>query len=415
MKFLAPSITATLALTSSVPVTLAWGSFGHQLIAYVASEFVSDKTESFCQDILSDRSAGYLANASTWADSFRASSAGRFSAPFHYIDAQDNPPSSCGVDLERDCGEEGCVVSAIANYTERIRDETLPPIDINQALKFLIHFVGDVHQPLHDENLARGGNSINVTFDGTRTNLHHVWDTEIPEKWAGGKTIGHAEKTASMLSKAIKTGVYKSRAKSWLKNLDISAPSKTAMFWAKDANSLVCTTVLKDGVEAALDEDLGGAYFETASPIVQQQLAKAGYRLGAWLNLLATVALNNWDFDTFLAPCYISPNFTKHLGPQSISTAPQTREQWHQDLTSRFVGQPYKEWRASVQYYCEDLDNRRAMAWCTEIGLLEGRHKYEMDYIVRYEFDEDGKLEKLSEYTDSNLQKRLHMTSAPSH
>lgn len=116
MRLIAPSIAAALALASCIPSSRAWGSFGHQVVAYVASEFVSEETETFCQEILSDFSTGYLANVSTWADSFRATSAGRFSAPFHYIDARDSPPTSCGVDLKRDCGEEGCVVSAIANY-----------------------------------------------------------------------------------------------------------------------------------------------------------------------------------------------------------------------------------------------------------------------------------------------------------
>jgi hypothetical protein len=249
---------------------------------------VSEKTESFCQAILSDTSNGYLTNVSTWADSFRATSAGRFSAPFHYIDALDSPPSSCGVDFARDCEEEGCIVSAIANYTERIQDDTLPPKDTDQALKFLVHFIGDVHQPLHVENLARGGNDVNVTFDGTKTNLHHIWDSEIPEKWAGGKTISYVEKTAGRLAKAIKTGSYKSQAKSWLKNMDISEPASTALWWAQDTNGFVCTTVLKDGVDVVDDVDLGGAYYEAASPVVQRQLAKAGYRLAAWLNLIAT-------------------------------------------------------------------------------------------------------------------------------
>lgn len=94
----------------------AWGAFGHETVAYVATNFVSASTKTYFQTLLGDTSADYLATVSTWADSYRSTTAGKFSAPFHYIDAQDNPPSSCGVNYERDCGSEGCVVSAISNY-----------------------------------------------------------------------------------------------------------------------------------------------------------------------------------------------------------------------------------------------------------------------------------------------------------
>jgi hypothetical protein len=97
-----------------------WGAFGHETVAYVASNFVSSSTKTYLQTLLGDTSADYLATVSTWADSYRSTTAGKFSAPFHYIDAQDNPPSSCGVNYDRDCGGEGCVVSAISNYVSTL-------------------------------------------------------------------------------------------------------------------------------------------------------------------------------------------------------------------------------------------------------------------------------------------------------
>lgn len=73
-------------------------------------------TKAKFQAVLGDTSANYLASVATYADSYRYTTAGTFSAPFHYIDAMDSPPESCGVDFERDCPEEGCIVSAINNY-----------------------------------------------------------------------------------------------------------------------------------------------------------------------------------------------------------------------------------------------------------------------------------------------------------
>jgi hypothetical protein len=92
-----------------------------------------------------------------------------------------------------------------------------------------------------------------------------------------------------------------------------------------------------------------------------------------------------------------------------MSTAPQTLMQWYEDLKSGFVGQNYKQWQATIRYYWEDVEKRSAIVWCTENGVLVDGNKYEMDYIMRYEFDENDKLEKLFEYTDSDLQKGIYM------
>lgn len=77
---------------------------------------MASETKAFFQNILHNDTTSYLAGVATWADSFRYTAAGRFSAPFHFIDAEDSPPSSCGVTFSRDCPEKGCVVSAIQNY-----------------------------------------------------------------------------------------------------------------------------------------------------------------------------------------------------------------------------------------------------------------------------------------------------------
>ena len=113
---------SNMKLTKLAPVLLllrsstwAWGGLGHETVAYIATNFVAPSTKSFFQEILSNTTNDYLASVATWADSFRYTSAGRFSAPFHFIDAQDSPPGSCGVKYSRDCGVKGCV-GAIQNY-----------------------------------------------------------------------------------------------------------------------------------------------------------------------------------------------------------------------------------------------------------------------------------------------------------
>ena len=104
------------ALAALTPTAMAWGDLGHQTVAYIAQNFVSDDTAKWAQGILDISNSSYLASVAPWADTFRYSSGGEWSAPFHFIDANDSPPNSCSVDFDRDCGEEGCSVSAIANY-----------------------------------------------------------------------------------------------------------------------------------------------------------------------------------------------------------------------------------------------------------------------------------------------------------
>ena len=119
--------TSIVVLLAHSPVAIAWGSLGHQTVAYVASSFVQENTRQLFQTILRNTSDSYLASVATWADSFRYAAAGRFTAPFHFIDAEDDPPTSCNVKYTRDCSSNGCVVGAIQNYVGNHSTERTEP------------------------------------------------------------------------------------------------------------------------------------------------------------------------------------------------------------------------------------------------------------------------------------------------
>lgn len=155
-------------------------------------------------------------------------------------------------------------------------------------MKFVIHFIGDLHQPLHDEKLELGGNEIDVTFDSTSTNLHHIWDTNMITKLTGGTSLSTAKTWATTLTKQIKTGSYSSSTSSWIDGINIKDPVTTTMKWATEANAYVCSDVLAQGESYVENNDLSGDYYESAVPIIEIQIARAGYRLAAWLNLIAT-------------------------------------------------------------------------------------------------------------------------------
>ncbi|KAF2738667.1 hypothetical protein EJ04DRAFT_520320 [Polyplosphaeria fusca] len=285
---MAPKSIFATSLLAAIPQACAWGTLGHTTVALIAQNFASKDTITFVQNLLNDSSATYMANVATWADSYRSTAEGKFSAPLHYIDANDSPPEICNVDFDRDCPEEGCVVSAIANYTTRVKDAKVSNVEQQKALKWIIHFLGDIHQPLHDEALEVGGNTINVTFSNTKTNLHHIWDSNMPEKLVGGYAISDAEKWSKTLIADITNGTYANETSSWLEGMNIEDAQSSAMVWATDSNAFVCSTVVPDGVDGVEGKELEGAYYDTAIPVIEMQIAKAGYRLAAWLNYIVT-------------------------------------------------------------------------------------------------------------------------------
>ena len=268
----------------------AWGTLGHETIGFIAQNLVKNNTAAWAQGILNDTSSSYLANVSTWADSFRYTDEGSFSSGFHYIDAEDDPPTSCNVDYDRDCSsEDGCVVSAIANYTQRVQASgNISALEVDYALRFLVHFIGDITQPLHNEAFELGGNGVNVTFNSdNETNLHSIWDTEMPEELVGGYELEDAQNWADNITAEIEDGIYKDAATSWVSGLDIGDAKGSALGWARDANKYVCSKVMPDGAEPLESGDLYPDYYDGVIDTIELQVAKAGYRLAAWLDAIA--------------------------------------------------------------------------------------------------------------------------------
>lgn len=122
---------------------------------------------------------------------------------------------------------------------------------------------------------------------GYSDNLHSDWDTYMPETLVGGYALTDAQSWADDLIKEIDSGDYASLAASWISGDSVSASQDTAMTWASDANTYVCTVVMPNGAAAltAMD-DLYPTYYDSVIPTIELQIAKGGYRLGNWLNLI---------------------------------------------------------------------------------------------------------------------------------
>lgn len=110
--------------------------------------------------------------------------------------------------------------------------------------------------------------------DGTSTNLHHIWDTNMPEKYIGGYSMTDAQTWANTITAAIDSGSYSSQKNTWLSGMNLSNPITSAMGWSADANAYVCSKVMPNGVSPLETTDLDGLYYTGNTATIQLLIAK---------------------------------------------------------------------------------------------------------------------------------------------
>ena len=164
---------AYLAVILAIPHgAFAWGREGHEIIVIVAEHYLRPETAARMRELLAPESPE---EALGWADEYRHDH--RETGPWHYIDI---PLADSKIDLARECPNGDCVIAKTEQFLAVLKDPNAGKDAKAQALKFVIHFVGDLHQPLHDEdNDDKGGNTRQVIFEGHADNLHWVWDTGL--------------------------------------------------------------------------------------------------------------------------------------------------------------------------------------------------------------------------------------------
>jgi hypothetical protein len=243
-----------------VPTTacFAWGRDGHKIVAEIAWCYLTPEARAAVGTLLQGQSMPDVAN---WADEILSRQDYRWSAPLHYADV---PPGADAFAVARDCPKQGCVVSAIIRYDGLLRRRDAGADERIEALKFLIHFVADVHQPLHVGRAGdRGGNDIKVEFLGERLNLHRLWDYAL---------IEHTKKPWQEYARALRDGITPGRLAQWR--------STDPVQWANESYRLAVSHAY------AIPENgrLGEAYFDRNIPIVNERLAMAAVRLATMLN-----------------------------------------------------------------------------------------------------------------------------------
>ena len=157
---------------------LAWGPDGHRAVARVADSRLTPAAKAAIQSLLGNET---IVDVATWADEVR-NTTHPATYNWHFTDV---PVEAQGFLRTRDCkpnAEKGdCSVAALERLSAVLRDPTRPDLQRREALKFIVHIIGDIHQPLHsaERNKDQGGNLVNVTMNGDAMNLHAAWDRAI--------------------------------------------------------------------------------------------------------------------------------------------------------------------------------------------------------------------------------------------
>ena len=316
--FLAGAL-ALLILTA--PPANAWGCKGHQTVALIAEKHLTPEARQLVQQILGDNpmdpklrrwcgnaTTDLMVDASTWPDDVRNE---RKNGPWHYIDI---PRGKHKGELDGYCGPEGCVTRAIEEQRAILKNKSADSLKRAEAIRYLVHFVGDLHQPLHAiTNADNGGNCVPVKYfrhdallnplhperEDFSPNLHQIWDTEIVER---DMEISNPLRYADELDEK-----FRAESAAW------EAAGIHVDNWAWESHERAETAVYnafpeKIGIEpdmklksCAENNHMGKRMFEkhlavgetyqsNAAKVAEMALAEAGVRLAMVLNEAAKTA-----------------------------------------------------------------------------------------------------------------------------
>ena len=270
-------------LLMASPNALAWGDEGHMVVGLIANNYLTADVRAQVNAMLANDSSGLtatdIASEATWADKYR--NAHRETAAWHFVDTEisdgdidaacfghptlpANTPASAGV-------AQDCVVDKVDQFTVELRDPNTAPAERLLALQFLLHFIGDLHQPLHSsDSNDRGGNDETVSATGIAAGkLHAYWDTAFVNK------LGTDQ---NQVASALIAKISNAQIAQW--------QQQTPRDWSLEAFDLARTDAYGKlpTPDSSGKYKLPATYVSNATSVVATQLSRAGVRLAKVLN-----------------------------------------------------------------------------------------------------------------------------------
>lgn len=235
----------------------AFGPNGHRIVGRIAERHLSAEAKSAVKALIGPQS---IAQVSTWADEIKADLRYRAAGPWHYVTIEDGETYASSKK-----NPNGDAVAKLLEVIDVLKQGVAPRQQQQEALKWLVHLTGDVHQPLHvGRGDDRGGNSISVDWFGDSRNLHSVWDTGIVE----AVKLSFSE-YAEFIDQSV--------------TVKVEAPGQPdVMLWIRESQNL------RDEVYEEPAPGIGGSYryVYQKRPILEARLKQAGLRLAQTLNYL---------------------------------------------------------------------------------------------------------------------------------
>ncbi|HET7436002.1 MAG TPA: S1/P1 nuclease [Thermoanaerobaculia bacterium] len=249
---------ALLLVCLCAPHAFAWGRSGHAIVARLAQDQLSSATNSKVRAILGAR---FLADFASEPDDWRKNNGAMITANWHFVNT---PLDQASYDGARDCPDTQCVVQQVQEMLALLGDESQKNDVRREALIYLVHFVGDLHQPFHcgsgelgNGKSDLGGNLVHVTLNGRTDNLHHIWDGTLIESRGlmvrdyverlENDTLGHRDKN----------------------ELAGGTPDQ----WANESHEIAVREHVDDGAT------LGHDYIDRNVKVVDERLLLGGLRL----------------------------------------------------------------------------------------------------------------------------------------
>ncbi len=246
-----------LAFLTIVPSAFAWGGKGHDIVAEIASRHVDRKAKKEIERLLDGRSMVFY---STWMDNIRGEEQYKHTSPWHYVNVDEGEEYT-----QVTTDPKGDVCSAVVLCIDELKNKENNDSVKAFYLKALIHFVGDMHCPMHAGHRDDlGGNRFAIKWFGTPTSLHSLWDSKLIESVRPWSYVEWADNID-----------YKS-AKQTMKQYSTGTPLR----WMQE--SVEAADLVYSGTER--DQNYSYDYMTKYFPTLEQQLLKGGYRLAYLLN-----------------------------------------------------------------------------------------------------------------------------------
>lgn len=251
-------IIPVLAFAISV-FLMSWGVVGHRAIGKIAQNHLNKKASEAVKNLLGSES---LAMVSTYPDEIRSYKQYAYTAPWHYVNL---PEGLNYTDFSSQLKsiETPNIYKAMVNCIADLKDPAKSKQDKTFALKFLVHLVGDIHQPMHTGHAEdSGGNGIKIKLMRKESNLHGLWDSGLID-YAG---LSYNELAADC------DVISRKEAKNWQKE-DITK-------WAYESYEITAQLY----AEAAKNPEFDYSYYPNHAEVMKKRLAQAGLRLAGLLN-----------------------------------------------------------------------------------------------------------------------------------